>query len=52
MPVKAVHGKRRACTITLTLTKTVHGKAMRSGERAKRAMCIDYKTCQEWLAGF
>lgn len=29
MPVKAVHGTRGACTITLTLTKTVHGGSHR-----------------------
>lgn len=44
MTVKAVHGIRRACTITLTLTKTVHGGSHCAVEKeAKRAMHIDYK---------
>ena len=35
MPVKAVHGTRRACTITLDVNeKVLEGKPLRGGERS------------------
>lgn len=53
MVVKAVHGTRRACTITLTLTTTVHGGSHCAvAKEAKCATHIDNKNLPWALAGF